>query len=682
MNRLSRESSPYLRQHASNPVDWYPWCDAAFERALADEKPVFLSIGYSSCHWCHVMAHESFEDADTAALLNRLFVCVKVDREERPDVDALYMQAVQATTGRGGWPMSVWLTPDRKPIYAGTYFPDTDRSGMPAFSRVCSEVGRAWTEQRDRVVEGAEALTSSLAAPLPLADDGPLSAEIVAAAPESYRSQFDAEWGGFGSPPKFPPSSAISFLCRAYVRNQSADDLAIVTTTLDAMAAGGIRDHLGGGFSRYSTDRFWLVPHFEKMLYDNALLARAYLHGWMVTGETRYRQVVEETIAYVVRELSLADDSGTPTGAFHSAEDADSEGEEGTYYLWDLAEIAEVCGDDTDAVIAHFGVTDGGNFEGRNILRTAAHSDRVPEAVRRSIPLLRARRNRRTRPELDDKVLLAWNALFLRTLAEAGVAFDRDDWRALARTGTRFLLGELRRDDGRLLRTWHSLNSDEPGTGRARHLAVAEDYSALLETLLTLAELDNALWLDDARRIADDLLRLFHDPTHGGFFATGTDAETLPARPKDLQDGATPSASSMAANGLLRLAALTGERAYATPAVDLLRRLARHAAAHPGAFAYLLEAYERDAGPTLEVVVVGEPDDPGFEALRRVVGRRLVPGSVTISGRPGAESSPLLADRGLVEGGPAAYVCEQGTCLRPVAEPGPLGAAIDEAVRR
>ena len=590
MNHLASETSPYLRQHAANPVDWYPWCDEAFDRARSEDRPVFLSVGYSSCHWCHVMAHESFEDPDTAEVLNRLFVCVKVDREERPDVDAVYMQAVQAMTGSGGWPMSVWLTPDGLPFYGGTYFPDTDRHGTPSLARVCEAIDRVWNDGRGEVLEQARRLTDALAAPLPLHADGPPAHEILAAALAELSEEFDPDWGGFGQAPKFPPSATISFLCRSFTRSRSPFTLSMICTTLDAMAAGGIHDHVGGGFARYSTDPYWLVPHFEKMLYDNALLTTAYLHGWKATGEPRYRRVVEDTVTYVLRDLA------SPGGGFCAAQDADSEGEEGRFYLWDLAEISDVCGPDAPEVIRYFGVTAGGNYEGRNILHAVDRTEDAPDAVRRALPHLLARRTQRVQPGLDDKILLSWNALFVRALTEAAAAFERDDWMTIARDTARFLLTDMRRDDGRLLRSLQADADHFPRVGRARHLAYAEDYAALLEALAALAEVDGAAWLNDACSIARDLLALFHDPDHGGFFMSGSDAEPLVVRPKDLQDGATPAAGSMAANGLLRLAALTGEESYAAPAVGLLRLLAGAAAAHPGAFGYLLEAYERESG--------------------------------------------------------------------------------------
>ena len=515
-NRLADETSPYLRQHADNPVDWYPWGDDAFARARALDRPVFVSVGYSSCHWCHVMAHESFEDADTAAVMNELFVNVKVDREERPDVDAIYMQSVQALTGRGGWPMSVWCTPDGRPFYAGTYFPDADRHGMPSFRKVCAAVAEAWRERRADVEQQSEQLTAAITDnTLRAESETDLDPGILEQAYANVRAQFEPEYGGFGHAPKFPLAMTVDFLCRAYVRNRADETATMISRTLDGMADGGIHDQLGGGFARYSTDERWLVPHFEKMLYDNALLTRAYLHGYLVTGNERYRAVVEDIVDYVLRDLRH------PEGGFFAAEDADSEGVEGKFYCWSLAEIRDVCGADADAVIEYYGVTDGGNFLDPhtgfrgNILHVAQPGPE-PEAVTRCKPLLLARRSQRVRPGLDDKVLLGWNALMLGALTEAAAALDRVDWMDAARTNARFLLHGLRRGDGRFLRSW-----------RAPYLAYAEDYAALLEALLTLAELDDPAWLDEARTVASELLARFHDDEEGGFFTTGDDAEAL-----------------------------------------------------------------------------------------------------------------------------------------------------------
>jgi uncharacterized protein YyaL (SSP411 family) len=675
MNRLADETSPYLRQHADNPVDWYPWGDEAFEKARAEDKPVMLSVGYSSCHWCHVMAHESFEDTAVADVMNRLFVNVKVDREERPDVDGVYMQSVQAMTGRGGWPMTVFLTPSGQPFFGGTYFPKEDRQGMPGFVRVLEAVDDAWRSRRGDLLEQAGKLTSVLERTADLGARDPAgepSAEILARAYESVRAQYDPQFGGFGGAPKFPQAMTLDFLLRTYLRNQAPETLDMVRVSLDAMAAGGMYDQVGGGFHRYSTDEYWLVPHFEKMLYDQALLTGAYLHACLVTGEARYRRVVKETVGYVLRDLRH------PQGGFYSAEDADSEGVEGKFYLWSREEIERVSEGDASEVIRYFGVTDAGNFEDPhtgyrgNILHVVDRTEEPPEAVRRALPKLFAAREQRTRPGLDDKVLLAWNALFLRVLAEAAAALERDDWMEAARVNARFLLNELRRDDGRLLRSWQD--------GRARHLAYADDYAALLEALVTLTEVDDVGWLADARWVADELLRLFHDGDRGGFFTTGTDAESLIVRPKEFQDNATPAENSLAASGLLRLAALTGDARYEAPAAQILGVLGPVLSEHATAFAYLLGALERLVTAPLEIVIVVPAADGA--PLRREVTGRLIPASVAVAAPAGAgaDLTPLLADRALVDGKPTAYVCEHFACRQPVTSPEDLRAQLDDAL--
>jgi hypothetical protein len=681
VNRLATETSPYLRQHADNPVDWYPWGEEAFDRARAEDKPVLLSVGYSSCHWCHVMAHESFEDDEVAAVMNRLFVSVKVDREERPDVDGIYMQAVQALTGRGGWPMTVFLTPDGRPFFGGTYFPKDDRPGMPGFLRLMEAIDEAWRTRRDELGDQAGKLHDLLArgsgfGGVGAEGDGALTADVLSQAVSAVGAQFDPRFGGFGGAPKFPQAMTLDFLLRLYVRDEAPGTLEMVQVSLDAMAAGGMYDQLGGGFHRYSVDAYWLVPHFEKMLYDQALLTSAYLHGYLVTGEARYRRVVEETIGYVLRDLTHARET-----AFFSAEDADSEGVEGKFYVWSRAEIEQVCGGevggDAAEVIRYFGVTDAGNFEDPhtgfrgNILHVVDRGEHRPEAVARARPKLFSARERRVRPGLDDKVLLGWNALFLRVLAEAAAALERDDWMEVARANGRFLLEQMRGDDGRLRRSWQD--------GRARHLAYAEDYAALLEALVTLVEVDGVEWLASAREIADDLLRLFHDEAEGGFFTTGSDAEALIVRPKDFQDNATPAENSLAANGLLRLAALTGDARYEEAGREVVGVLAPVMGEHPTAFAYLLGAFERAVTPPLEIAVVGESPE-----LRREVFGRLLPATVAVfaPAEPGTSAAltPLLESRTLVDGRPAAYVCEHFTCQRPVTDPAALRAQLDTAL--
>ena len=547
---------------------------------------------------------------------------------------------------------------------------------MPGFVTVLEAVDEAWRGRRDDLLEQAGKLTKvgERTGSLGATGDGPApSPETLARGYESVRSQYDPQFGGFGPAPKFPQAMTLDFLLRTFVRNQAPESLDMVRVSLDAMAAGGMYDQVGGAFHRYSTDAHWLVPHFEKMLYDQALLTSAYLHAHLVTSEPRYRRVVEETIGYVLRDLRHEQ------GGFFSAEDADSEGVEGKFYLWSLEEIQGICGADTPEVVRYFGVTEGGNFEDPhtgyrgNILHVVDRAEEPPEAVRRAVPKLFAAREQRVRPGLDDKVLLAWNALFLRSLAEAAAAFDRDDWMGAARRNARFLLTELRRDDRRLLRSWQD--------GRANHLAYAEDYAALLEALVTLAEVDDVAWLADARWVADELVRLFHDDEGGGFFTTGVDAESLIVRPKEYQDNATPAENSLASNGLLRLAALTGVGHYEVPAEEVLRLLGPVLAEHASAFAYMLGALERLVTPPLEVAVIGATDD-GVEALRREVHGRLLPAAVAVTAAPGvgADVSPLLADRALVDGKPTAYVCEHFACRRPVTSPEDLRAELDAAL--
>jgi len=674
VNRLADETSPYLRQHADNPVDWYPWGEEAFGRARAEDKPVLLSVGYSSCHWCHVMAHESFEDADVAAVMNERFVNVKVDREERPDVDAIYMQAVQAMTGSGGWPMTVFLDPEGRPFFGGTYFPPDDRQGMPGFLRLLDAIDDAWRNRRDELGQQAEQLRQAIEESTAVGGRGPgtpLSDGLLEQAVAGLRGQFDPRFGGFGRAPKFPQAMALTFLLDQAALAPEDEVLEMVTVSLDAMAAGGIYDQVGGGFHRYSVDAHWLVPHFEKMLYDQALLVRAYLHGWMVTGTDRYRRVVEETITYVLRDLRHAG------GGFYSAEDADSEGVEGRFYVWSLEELEALSGDDLPELVRHFGVTARGNFEDPhtgfrgNILHAVGPTDEIPDAVARVLPKLFAAREQRVRPGLDDKVLLGWNALFLRSLTEAADALGRDDWMDAARTNAQFLLRELRRDDGRLLRSWQD--------GRANLLAYAEDYAALLEALLTLAELDDVGWLAEARAVADGLVALFADEERGGFYTTGADAEALIVRPKDAQDNATPSENSLAADGLLRLAALTGDADAAARAERWVATLAPVAGEYPTAFAFLLEAVGRLVRPPLEVAVVGEPDDPVRGALVDVLRRRLLPSSVRVTAAPGtgAELTPLLAGRAEGDGRATAYVCQRFACQLPVTDADALRDQLD-----
>ena len=640
-NRLGTETSPYLRQHRDNPVDWYPWGEEAFARARAEDKPILLSVGYSACHWCHVMAHESFEDEAVAAVMNELFVCVKVDREERPDVDAVYMEAVQAMTGQGGWPMTVFLTPEGRPFFGGTYFPKTTWGGRPGFVDLMRAVSEAWQAQRDQLEGQAEHLAHSIGArsgALARAAVGAVGPELAEGALRMLRSSFDREWGGFGRAPKFPSPTNVELV----LRSGDAGDLAMATTTLDAMASGGIYDHVGGGFSRYSVDNFWMVPHFEKMLYDQAGLVRAYLHAWQVTGEARYRQVVEETVGYVLRDLR------SPEGGLYSAEDADSEGEEGRFHVWRHAELVDVAGAEA---AAWYGATPAGNFEGANILHRPVRGDLLrPPAVEEARRRLFEVREKRVRPGLDDKVLTEWNAMFVSALAEAGAALGRTEWVASAVETGEFLLASLRRADGRWLRSWQR-------DGGARHLAYAVDHAWLVDCFVRLSEATGeARWISEARAAADALVALFADPDGPGFFTVGSDGEQLIVRQKDLFDGATPSANAVAAHALLRLSALTGERSHAEPAVALVSSMADLMREHPSAFTHLVAAADLHVrGPT-EIVVAGDRPD-----LVAAVHARYLPDAVLAWGEPWP--SPLWEGRSPGH----AYVCRHFACRLPAA---------------
>jgi len=677
VNRLANETSPYLRQHADNPVDWYPWGPEAFDAARATNRPVLLSIGYSACHWCHVMAHESFEDPATAELMNRLFVNVKVDREERPDVDAIYMEATQAMTGSGGWPMTVFLDHDGAPFYCGTYFPRVGRGNMPSFAQLCGAIDDAWQHRRDGVAEQAQKLTDYLRRRPKLGgpdDDRPGLADVDAATANLLRHH-DARWGGFGGAPKFPQSMSVDLLLRHHLRTGSADSLAAATRSLDAMCAGGMYDHLGGGFARYSVDDQWLVPHFEKMLYDNALLLRPYLHAWQLTGDPAYRRVVDETVAYLLRDLR------SDAGGFFSAEDADSldrhgHSEEGAFYVWTLDELRDVVVAATDEATADrfeasYGVTRSGNFESGSILFRAVgefgadgDADQAAQLARARAALF-AHRELRPRPGLDDKVLTEWNGLLLASLAEAAAATGRDDWLAAAVAQAEFLCRELRTGDGRWRRSWQA-------DGGARHAAYAHDYAALVDGFTRLYEATGVLrWLGEARTTATALLDLFEDIDAGGLFTTGHDAEALITRPKDLMDNATPSALSTAAVALLRLASLgsaddPATERFATSAHRMLTALGHVAADTPLAFANLLAAIELDAGGLREVVVAG--DRPDLVAAVRSAWR---PSVVLAWGERG--TGTLWDDR--VDG--SAYVCDGQVCRLPVDTVDALLAQLD-----
>ena len=653
-NRLARETSPYLLQHSENPVDWHPWGEEALALARERDAPILLSVGYSACHWCHVMERESFEDPDTAAYMNEHFVNVKVDREERPDVDAIYMEAVQAISGHGGWPMTVFLDPDGVPFYGGTYFPPDEGRGMPSFRMVMEAVVASFEGKREEIRERAAAVRERLGAIgriEPAAE--PPEAALLEEAVGRLSAAADLRRGGFGGAPKFPPASALELLL---ARGEAEP----VERTLDAMMAGGIYDQLGGGFARYAVDVDWLVPHFEKMLYDNALLARAYLHGWQALGHERHRRVCEETLDWMLREMR------GPEGGFYSALDADSEGEEGRFYVWTPAELRELLGEGAEEVAAFYGVSEAGNFEGRNILHLAAGADaEAPEGLAEARRALLEARSERVWPGLDDKRLASWNALAIAALAEAGAVLGREDYLEAARGCAEFVLGSLRDPDGRLLRTYKD--------GRAHLNAYLEDHAYLLEALLTLYEASfEPRWFETAREIADTTIARFGDPERGGFYSTSADHEELIARRKEIGDHPIPSGNSSAALGMLRLAALSGERGYERQAEGVFRLFARPAVSHPDAFAHLLRALDFHLAPTTEVALVG--DD--LAALAAVVRGGHRPHLVLAGGPEGSGTPELLAGRPTVDGRPAAYVCERFACQAPVTDPQSLAAVL------
>ena len=655
MNRLAEETSPYLRQHRDNPVDWYPWGDEAFAAARERNVPVLLSVGYSACHWCHVMAHECFEDPEVAARMNDLFVNVKVDREERPDVDAVYMDAVQAMTGRGGWPMTVFTTPDGEPFYGGTYFP------KESFLKLMDAIDDVHRNRPDDVRQNVTALVTAIDATARIdpAPDVP-GVEQLNAAIQNLARGFDPEWGGFGTAPKFPSTFHVELMLRAYMSNAGDGPKQIITTTLDAMCSGGLYDHLGGGFARYSTDREWLVPHFEKMLYDQALLLGTYLHSLIVIGKPQWKQVIEETVDYVLTRLRH------PDGGFYSAEDADSldphgNSVEGAFSTWTPDEVRTALGgtaepavhpDAIEALIDWYGITDEGNFEGRSIptrMNARGQLARTPE-LEAAWQALRAARAERPRPGLDDKILTEWNALFLSSLTQAATVFGRAEWLDAARANAEFLLRELRDDRGRWYRSWQA-----DGEPPARHAALAADHAALVDAFTRLAEATGeARWIDEAVRTADTLLEWFWDPENGGLYTTAEDAEQLVVRQKDVADNATPSANSSAAHALYRLGALTGEQRYTNQAdriLQLLGGLLETSA--PMLSNALIAADLRRRGAT-EVVVVG--DRPDLVRLAQSIWR---PDTVLAWGEP--YDSPLWEDRR--EG--FAYVCREYTCQAP-----------------
>ena len=687
-NRLINETSPYLLQHAHNPVNWYPWGSEALSKAQVEDKPILLSVGYSACHWCHVMERESFENEQIADVMNQHFVSIKVDREERPDIDGIYMQAVQAITRQGGWPMTVFLTPDGRPFYGGTYFPPQDRQygrqTVPGFQSILLSVAELYAKQRADVEEQAENMATFLRqkSDAPLRSLGKLatldsaSLDLLNGAGRKLADDFDETYGGFGGAPKFPNTMSLEFLLRLHLHRQRHEisgesglsELEIIEPSLKQMAHGGIYDQLGGGFHRYSVDAEWLVPHFEKMLYDNALLSRVYLHAYLVTNDAFYRRVTTQTLDYIVREMT------SPEGGFYSTQDADSEGEEGKFFLWTPAEVeGSLPAKDAQLFMQYYDVSQRGNFEGKNILRVIKKASVIAEAagvseeelkasLQRGRELLFTEREKRIKPARDEKILTAWNGLMLRSFAEAARYLQRPDYLQVARRNAEFLLRELARD-GRLLRTYKD--------GHAHLNGYLEDYMFLADGLFALYEADlDPRWFSEARRLVDEAITLFADEQNGGFFDTGSDHEALLSRPKDIMDNATPAGNSVACEVLLRLASWTGESSYRQRADEYLRSLSDLMVEYPQSFAYALGALDFALSSAREVAIIGDPQQTETQRLLSVVNSRYLPNSVLASAAPAnsvaTQTIPLLADRPLKDGQPSAYVCQNFACQAPV----------------
>ena len=677
-NRLINETSPYLLQHAHNPVDWYPWGEEALARSKNEDKPILLSIGYSACHWCHVMERESFENESIAALMNESFVSIKVDREERPDLDAVYMEAVQMLTGSGGWPMTVFLTPDGRPFYGGTYFPPVDRHNMPGFPRLLESAARAYHDNRAEIDRVTSQLSQQMGRTSQMArSDSLLSVDILHGAYSGLATNFDYQNGGVGNAPKFPQAMTLEFLLRYYAHGYNERALEMLELTLEKMARGGIYDQAAGGFHRYSTDSFWLVPHFEKMLYDNALLARLYLHAYLATGRELYRRITEETLDYVLREMT------GPHGGFFSATDADSEGEEGKYFVWTEEEIEAILGSEEAPIFCRFfGVTQRGNFEGSNILnisKTAASFaqeqgiglERLIDIVRRGKVALRTVREHRVPPLLDDKVLASWNGLMLRAFAEAGAALGRDDYRDAAVRNAAFLTTTMSPQD-RLRRTYRE--------GQARLPGFLEDYSFVADGLLALYESTfDQHWLDKATALADGMIDLFWDEDAGGFYDTGADHEELVVRPRDVFDNAQPCGGSVASDLLLRLAVVTGNEDYNRKAVPPLRALSEFMTRAPAGTGRWLAALDFYLATPKEVAIFGPREDPATGRLLDAVFSRYLANRVVVgaSGQNIEPALPLLEGRGMIDGVPTAYVCENYACQLPVTNAEALASQLD-----
>ncbi|HEY9678148.1 MAG TPA: thioredoxin domain-containing protein [Drouetiella sp.] len=677
-NRLINETSTYLLQHAYNPVDWYAWGEEALSRAKAENKPILLSIGYAACHWCHVMEHESFEDENIAKLMNKSFINIKVDREERTDLDEIYMKAVQMMTGHGGWPMTVFLTPELKPFFGGTYFPPADRHGLPSFRKVLVALAQAWEEQPEDIAKSSDELTNHmrLMDEIGKPDVEPeLNMNLLEIGTDKLTRIFDHIWGGFGNAPKFPHTFSLS-LCMRYAAPNSAgrstrkeECVEVYTTSLDKMAYGGIHDQIGGGFARYSVDRQWLIPHFEKMLYDNALLCKTYLEGFQLTGRTYWAEVARGILEFVLRELTTED------GGFYSSLDADSEGEEGKFYVWDQDEVRTVLGADADWFSEVFGVTLGGNFEhGKSALHFVKSPEDTAEKhgmsqvelwekVRKLSAKMLLEREKRVRPGRDEKVLTSWNSLMISAFIEGYRVLRDKKYLQAALNATNFIFNNLVKD-GRLLRTW--------GAGKAKLNAYLDDYSYFIQALLDLAEVDaNPKWLNEANRLTEVLIRDFWDTTDGGLFYTSSDHEQLLTRPKSHYDGAIPSGSSVAAFVLLRLARLTGNKAFEERATDLLKMYAPLMIRVPDQFSNFLCAVDLYLSKEIEIACIfAQSADNSEDPLLLNVFKQYIPNKVVLCGSENGElKSPLLQDRGLINGQAAVYVCQNYTCDAPITDP-------------
>jgi uncharacterized protein YyaL (SSP411 family) len=678
-NRLINETSPYLLQHAHNPVDWFPWGEEAFQLARREQKPILLSIGYSACHWCHVMEHESFENEAIAKLMNENFVNIKVDREERPDLDQIYMNAVQMMTHQGGWPMTVFLTPEAVPFYAGTYFPPEDRYNMPGFPRVLISLADTYRERPEEIQETAIAILDGLKqSTATIESNETISADLLETAYRGIIKNYDPTNGGFGGAPKFPPAMSLEFLLHTHYRTAEAQALRIVMETCRKMAEGGIYDHLGGGFHRYSTDARWLVPHFEKMLYDNALLSRLYLHCYQVTGDTSARAVAEGILDYVVREMT------DPLGGFYSTQDADSEGVEGKFFVWTLDEIKKLLGERKAALFAaYYNVTKSGNFEGENILNVTddlaevaraenVTPEQLTETLKEARGVLFAAREKRIKPARDEKVLTAWNGLMLAGFAEAGAILNRADYTEVAKRNARFVLDNLRKYE-LLLRTYKD--------GQAKLNAYLEDYAFYIDGLLTLFETTGELeWFQEARALAATMIDEFWDEQEGGFFFTGRSHEDLIVRAKDFFDNATPSGNSVAAEVLLRIGMLTDNSDYQRRAATVLRLTASMVRRYASGFGRLLCALDFYLGKPKEIAIVGAPASEDTQSLLKEIWKPYLPNKVIAQAssddQGAAQFIPLLRDRPRRDNKATAYVCQHFVCKEPATTPRQLASQL------